>query len=988
MLWKSTLREIRTSIERYLAILAIVALGVSFFTGLQACKPSMIATCDDYLTKTNFYDYQLITSYGIDDESVKLALANKDVEEAEASLQVDAIATVNVKEPQEENYRFISMPKSINMPQLSEGRMPQKANECVLDNYLSEYKIGQYITIADSNSASTAEKFSVKKYKIVGLASSPLFLDYQRGSTDIGDGNLDYFVYVNKEAFSVNYYSQLYVKLKNGPGYFDENAKASLLKKEDSMKKLTAELSAARKDAALADAEAQIASGREQYESGLAQFNAKKAEVYGQLDSAYSTLYGYEETLPYTQAELEATIDELNATLLQVDDSIVQLEDAVEDYTWLVEHAITESAREKYQAQLDSYKAQLSEMYSNKSQLEAGIAQAEDGLKQVESGIGQIDSGWDQYISGKKQADSEFAAAQAELDYAKNRLDDAQKQIDEMNTGQTYVLTRYENSGFSVFEENSNIVSNIAKVFPVFFFLIAALVCMTTMTRMVDEQRTQIGIMKALGYSNKAVLGKYMFYSGSAAVIGSIVGALANRIFPICIWKAYNMMYAFSPHLNYQFNPGLALIATLAALICTTGATWASCYSDFGVAPAELIRPKTPPAGKRILLERIPAIWSRLSFLRKVSFRNIFRYKKRFLMMVIGVSGCMALLVAAMGLNSSIKQVAENQYSGIETYDYKLYFNEDMDASEQADYMNSLGKTDKDMVFIHQSSAQVKVNDENIDMNLIATDAANFQNFIKLHDGDTDLKYPGDGEIVISRKLQKQYDINVGDTITVREDMREMKVKVSGVCDNYVFVNAYVNKSTYEKGFGKVAEVKNALVKCKEGTKDDAIRKEASTASESSKVVAVIVTADTIDMVAKMMKSLNGVVVLIVASAALLAFIVLYNLTNINITERIREIATIKVLGFRRNEVYQYVFRENIMLTAISVLVGIPLGKILMVFVMNAIQVNMMYFEAIIKPWDYAAAAAMTFVFAFLVNLVLRKRLDNISMTESLKSVE
>ena len=504
-----------------------------------------------------------------------------------------------------------------------------------------------------------------------------------------------------------------------------------------------------------------------------------------------------------------------------------------------------------------------------------------------------------------------------------------------------------ENGGYSSFDSNSSIVDNIAKIFPVFFFLIAALVCMTTMTRMIDEQRGQIGVLKALGYSDAAIAGKYLFYSGSAAFLGAAVGFFVGcKVFPVVIWNAYTMMYDFSHKVDYVIDPALGILSLGAALICSMGATWSSLWKDFKVAPSDLIRPRTPPAGKRILLERIKPVWSRISFLYKVSIRNIFRDKKRFLMMIIGVSGCTALLIAGMGIKTTIAGVADYQYDEISLYDFITIFSKNMNAERQEDFekhMSETGVKPDDILFLHQAEVSLKSGNKNFDVTCTASDSNDFGRFVNLHRQGESVPFPKDGEVVIVRKIEHDYGIEPGDEITIKDGFKEMKAKVSGVCDNYVNDYIYMSESTYEKGFGKKADIKTAFVLSggDEEEKDETvIRNAAARAASYDDVAAVSVCLDVRDNVSRMMKSLDSVVYVVILSAALLAFIVLYNLTNINITERIREIATIKVLGFYHLETSLYVFRENFFMCIVAALAGIPLGRWLLKFVIDNIVVK------------------------------------------------
>ncbi len=952
MLKKSTLREIKGSIERYLAILAIVALGVGFFAGLKVTREAMLATCSSYLEETNFYDYLIATSYGIDDESAEIARSEGYVQSAEGQIEQDVIVSYADATDSEFIYKAMSLPSEINVPKVKEGRLPKASNECVVDSMITGYDLGDKLVITDENSNSTIETFKYREYTIVGKVSSPLYLDYQRGSTDVGDGKLSSYFYIPRDGFKLDYYTALYLKLKGSDAYFGDGANDAIKSHMSDVKKLSSKINSARREVAISEAKSKLEESRREYESGLAEYNSQKSAAYEKLDAA------------------EAGLDEKSRELIEGKEKL----NAQKEYLQMM----------REQAEGDAEQT---------AQLDAGIGQIDASLTQIRNGESQIASGRAEVAANRASADRKFADARAKLSEAKAELDKANRSIEDMELGSYYSFTRDDNIGFSVFDENASIVDGIAKIFPVFFFFVAALVCMTTMTRMIDEHRTQIGVLKALGYSNAAVLSKYLFYSGSAALIGAIFGFFVGcKVFPVVIWNAYGMMYDFEPKIEFVFNWKLGLITLLVAILCSMGATWVSCASDFEVAPAELIRPKSPSAGKRILLERIPSIWRRISFLYKVSIRNTFRYKKRFFMMVLGVSGCTALLVAAMGINTTIKKVAAFQYEEVINYDYLLVFNEDMDEKEQdgfIKYNEDINDVEtKGITFVHEGSAKAEVLGKNVEVTLVASDGKDMGEYVNLHSGRKKLSYPKDGEAIVCLELQRRYGVNVGDTIKIKDGYREAEVKVSGVCDNYVRNYIYINDSTYEKSFGKKPSIRTAYVRLNDDASDDDIWEHAARLRLNDKVAAASVNLDTIEMVDKMMKSLDAVVFVVILCAGLLAFIVLYNLTNINITERIREVATIKVLGFYDSETQSYIFRENYILTGIAAIVGIPLGKLLLDFVISKICVNTIFFVPRITVADYIVALALTFVFAVVVNMAMRRRLRDVSMTESLKSIE
>ena len=1027
MLRKSTFREIRTSLARYLAILSIVALGVGFFSGLKDCKASMESTARRYLDRTNFYDYQILSSYGADDDSVALASSWDGVSAAEGSVQVDVMAKSG--DGDSRALKAISLPAEINKLNLVEGRLPQNVNECVVDSYSitdEGFKVGDHIELSDENDKDKLDQFNVSDFEIVGTVNTPIYLDYQRGSTDIGNGSLDTFFFIDRDAFDVDYYTNLYVKLSGDEASITPEHEDKLKANEDNMKALSEAVTEGRRETARQEAQDELDEKKQEYEDNLAKYEDEKKKAEKKLDKAEDQIEKGEKTIKNTRSELNAAIQQANSAIATLPATIsdlnskkaqaeaglteakagkAQLEAQIEQMKAMGADEATIAAAE---GELDNLNGTISGLETNLAEIDKGIAQAEAGLAQAKTGLAQaqaglaeldrqekkLESSKKQLKKEEKKADSEFDKAKKELDDAKDKLDEAQEKIDDLDKGNSYALSRTENAGYSSFDSNSSIVSNIAKIFPVFFFLIAALVCMTTMTRMVDEQRAQIGILKALGYSNAQVVGKYMFYSGSAALIGALLGFFVGcKVFPMAIWNAYTMMYDFSKEVDYIIDWKLGAMSIGASLLCSMGATWVSIASDFRVAPSDLIRPKTPPAGKRILLERIRPLWNRISFLYKVSIRNIFRDKKRFLMMVIGVSGCTALLIAGIGIRATISKVADYQFDEISTYDITTIFSKNMTADRQADFLDDLseaGELPDDAVrFLHRGEVTIDMGGgKTVDVSCVATEAEGFGEFVDLHSGDQHIDYPGPGEAVIVKKTNHDYGIGVGDKITLREDYREMTVTITGVADNYVYDSIYISPETYREGFGKEPDLKAAYINLEDGSSEEEIRSFAAKAAGYENTAAVQTNIDVRDNVAKMMKSLDAIVYVVILSAALLAFIVLYNLTNINITERIREIATIKVLGFNQLEVSQYVFRENLFLTAVAALVGIPMGKWLLKFVIDNIVLSMIYFEPRHGPYDIPIAVALTFVFAMFVNLAMQRRLRNVSMTESLKSVE
>lgn len=551
----------------------------------------------------------------------------------------------------------------------------------------------------------------------------------------------------------------------------------------------------------------------------------------------------------------------------------------------------------------------------------------------------------------------------------------------------SFVLDRNYNIGYSCFENDSEIVEQVARVFPLFFILVAALVCMTTMSRMVEEQRTQIGVFKAIGYSDRAIIGRYLFYSGSAALIGCVIGYTAGIfLFPGVIWMTYKLLYISIP-MKFVFDPVLAVGAAGVSMLCSMGVTWISCRRELTGTSASLMRPRSPKAGKRVILEYIPFIWNHMKFLHKVSVRNIFRYKKRFLMMILGISGCTALLLTGFGLKDSVSRFADMQYGDIITADAQAAFNVNDDGSVPDKITDKLGSSTSGYVFIHSSNWDLLYDNKVKSISLVVPESfekmQQFMNFRNLDGGS--VKMPGINEAIISNSVQERYGADIGDTITLRdENLHEIKVKVAGVFENHVYNYVFINPETIKSQTGLPVVYNGAYL----NFIDDGKQNYFTALSRTPGITSVLLFEDLKTRMANMMSSLNYIVLLIIISAAGLAFIVIYNLTNINITERLREIATIKVLGFFRRETSAYVLRENLALTALGTSVGLGLGVLLHKFVMAQIVIDIVSFRTEIRPVSFVLSALLTFVFNFIVNLFMEIKLEKINMAESLKSVD
>ena len=903
---KNALREIRGTFGRFFAIMAIIALGVGFFTGVRIVTPAMVNTVNEFLDENQFYDYRLLSSIGWEEEDVEDFKSRPEVRCAEGSYTLDILTAGS----REYVLRAHSLTDNINGIRLKEGRLPQNENECVIEN--GKFKIGGTITLSEDNSDSVKNALKSDKFIIVGSADSSMYINFERGTTSVGNGEISAFVYLPKEAFDLDVYTEVYVRFAQDLEIYSDEYETFMEGRDKQWEDYCRERADLRFDRLYSEADDKLSDGR-------AELEKNRADGQEKLDKAKS---------------------DLDSGKAQLDEQLAQLEQ------------IKDIAPDQYSAGMEQYNA--------------AYADYEKGLAD--------------YESSKADFDKQIADAEAELKKGENDLSSLKKP-------DIYVLDRNTNIGYACFESDSEIVAQVARVFPIFFILVAALVCMTIMSRMVEEQRTQIGVFKALGYSEGTVMGKFIFYAGLAAIIGCVLGySLGTYIFPKIIWKTYTLMYIQLP-IGYLFDKQLALIALAVSLICSVGVTWFSCRVELSETAASLMRPKAPKAGKRVLLEYVTPVWKRLKFLQKVSIRNIFRYKKRLFMMILGIGGCTALLVTGFGLKDSIAGFAETQYSEIQVADASANLRNVGDVLPE-ELTNVLNENTEDYTLLYTGAWDLLYGKKVKSVTVNAADSfENMERYFDLHTVKGEkLIPPAEGEAIVSHSIAERYGIKKGSMMKLRdENMRELNVKVTGVFENHVYNVVFLGRETMEKQLGESVPVNYAFLNFKEGADT---YKTTAALSKNGNITAVMVFADLKERLSKMMSSLDYIVLIVIVCAAGLAFIVLYSLTNINITERVREIATIKVLGFFRHETSSYVLRENLALTAFGTVVGLGVGILLHAFVMAQIRVDLVDFSVRILPKSFLFSTLLTFLFNFIVDLFMVLKLERINMAESLKSIE
>ncbi|WP_298628148.1 FtsX-like permease family protein [uncultured Senegalimassilia sp.] len=780
-----------------------------------------------------------------------------------------------------------------------------------------------------------------------------------------------------------------------------DDASAQLDSASAQLSSAAAQLSSSQ--AQLAQGEAELASGRAQHDSGAAQLAEQREQAQSAISQAQAQLDAaqaqYDQAMAQ-RSQLEAQLEQARAA--QLADVAAQLEAAIAQIDaqtagapdqLAAGRAELDAQREQAAAQLSAAQAQLdsaqSQLDDAEARLATGRAQYAAGQQSYEQGRAEYESGLAEQRSGQSELDGKRAEAQQRFADAEQQLADAQAEIDAIadKDASVYVLDRSKNLGAESFRSDAGRMDQIAAVFPLMFFLVAALVSLTTMTRMVEEERVLIGTYKALGYSNARITSKYLVYAVVASGVGAAVGiVLLSQFLPWFIMKAYSIMYMV-PCMPTPVNPGVAASAAALGVGITVAATWFAAAATLRECPASLMLPRAPKAGKRILLERIRPLWSRMTFSWKVTARNLFRYKRRFFMAIIGIAGCTALLLTGLGLQNAINDIIDKQYG--EVYSFNTIVRKDA-------VSNAVGSDGQEFAWVSTENKITCAPDDGAEHRfelVCAQDPEQLQRFVQMRErvGGKALTLDGSGA-VISEKLASQLGVSVGDTLTFydEDDIGNLvgdgrAVTVAGIMENYVAQYVYVTADVYKQAMGQPAEFATVYADLGNGVDSDAFSDQLLSMDG---VKTVTYSDETIDSYRTMLKSVNSVVVVLVVAAALLAFVVLYNLTNINITERAREIATLKVLGFTSREVDAYIFRETILLSVIGAAIGLVLGIFMEGFVITTAEVDQVMFGRDIHAASFAIAFALTMVFSGIVALAMRGKLRRIDMVESLKSNE
>ena len=897
--FKDFIREIKGSLGRFFAIMAIVAIGVAFFAGITASSNDMKHSSDSYYDEYNMNDIRILSSIGLTADDMDAISKVDGVKAVYGANTQDVLVNYDGKE----NVAHVSsvpVGKSsdddsyINQLRIKEGRLPENDKECVVkyEDTRKSMQIGDVITFKSGTEDDISDTFKDSEYTVVGIVYSPCYVSYDLGSSGIGNGHISYCIYVPDDELKNDYYTEGYVIIDG----------------------------------------------------------AKELDTYS---DEYKTMMD-----KYTDDIKGISKDRLDIRKQNIKDEYAKAkEEKREEILGTIRQNVVDSITKQYETYYPGMDVS--------AMIEPYVTPA------YEKAVLQFD----------------FESVYAEYDKM------MEETLADSDDWEWYVLTRESSYSFRDYESSANRMKAIATVFPLFFIIVAGLVCLTTMTRMVEEQRGLIGTYKALGYGKGTIALKYVSYALAASLVGGIIGCIIGlRLFPYIIYDSWNIIYQL-PSITYASHTLLSVVAVLSLVLVTLIATLYSCYYELSEEPSVLMRPKAPKSGKKILLEHT-FIWKHMSFTRKVTMRNIFLYKKRFFMTVIGIAGCGALITAGFGIKDSVQSIIDNQYGQIIHYDDILVFNNNADTESIKNVADNIAKDEyyKDSLMDYAYTSDVKVSGESDDYSTEITVVSNEQDYkdfvtFRSRKDKSELELTDSG-VIITEKLAKDLSVKAGDTILIQDDNnKQVSVNVTGVMEMYINNYIFMTSDYFNQVFGYTPDNNRILGKL---TGDDETVQAAigDRYLTDSSVKSLTFVKANISRFENMIQSLDLVTWVLIISAGMLAFVVMYNITNVNISERIREIATIKVLGFYDTEVGEYVYRENIILTLIGGVFGLLLGVALHSYIMTTIELDGVMFGTKINISSFLISYGITILFSLLINLIMYPSLKKIPMVESLKSVE
>lgn len=909
--------------------MAIIALGVGFFAGIKATSPSMYSLAETYYSENKLMDYRVISAVGFTEDDISEIEKLDGVESVMPSYYYDASLSADEGG---QLIHLISVPKKykkndeLNTLVTLEGKLPEKTDEIAVEG-------------VGFNGSSHQTGDTIKFAELAGDAK-------------VSDSLKSLSYKVVGKVQSPLYISYQRGKTKIGDGKLDEymyiNSSSFKIEKYNEVY-------------IKADFSDKYSPFSDEYDDKSDELKKEIEKVAESRTKVFKT-----ETLKKARDELEKGKKEYAKQKSDTEKKLAKAKKEIDESEAALsaQAALAETA---YAAQAD---------YGNANHL-----------------LAQLEAGKAEYEKNKKEADKKLAEAEKKLKDGEKELKKTEKKLNSMSKSVWYVRNRDDNPGYDTFTQNADRLDAVASVFPLFFLLVAILVCVTTMTRLIEEKRTEIATFKALGYGNASIIAKFVIYSLIAGVTGSVIGtAIGVATLPFIIYNAYKIMY-YIGDITLVLNVPIILMGILAAILCTTAVSIIVCAKSLRLKPAQAMRPKAPKPGKRILLERITPLWKHMSFTAKLTARNLFRYKARLCMTVIGVAGCTALIVAAFGLLNSFDPLTEVQFGEVFHYD-AVVVPKDGGSEKQLDYLVKKAEKDEDVkraMLCMQEEITIDAHGKHYSAPLtinVFSDTAHFDEIVHLQERES--KNPltlDDSGVMINEKYAATNKLKVGDTVKIKGKIGTAEAKIAGIYEQYINNYLYMTPKLYHELFKK-QPVYNMLCVSLDEAKGDRADNFSSQMLSDNRIVAVTFMAEKITEFKNMLNSLNMVVLVMIVCAAALAFVVLYNLTNINIAERVREIATFKVLGFYNRETSSFIYKENIILTLMGIAVGLGLGILLTGFIVRTVEIDNVMFGREIYFTSYLYAAGLTMLFSLLVNGVMSFKIKAVNMVESLKSVE
>lgn len=934
-LWKDAWREILRTKARFAALIGIIILGTGFFVGIRSAAPDMRQTASQYYQATQLADLTVSANYGLGD-------ADQAILDDMAGIQAFGYATVDAEETKQHHlfklYPNFNATVAPNQFQVISGHLPQQPGEIALDAEMARavagdkgYRVGDQLHFQADTSATAAATLKATDYTVVGFVQSPLHIDrtQNRGYTSLGKGTLDAFAVVAHSQIIADHPSAFAIQVdeaKDLPRYSQAYAKT---------------------------------------------VNAKQEAIQQALK-------------PREEAVYMETLQALDAEIVEGEQSLQQTQAQLAQG----EQALT-TAKQAWEAQWNAYQQQLQQAWQ---QYPSGMAPRElaDRLIATENQLTKAKQTLTEQEADYRQ---QKATAEAKLLQAEEQLAQAKQQRDQLPKPNDQVTSAIETGGVKEYGENADRIAAIAEVFPWVFFLVATLVSFTTMTRMVDDERTRMGTLKALGYTEGEIAIKFLLYALLACAIGSGIGIVVGTyLFPMIIYNGYQLMYAL-PDIHYQFYATDILMTVGIALLTTVGPTLWTLRHNLRANAARLMRPKPPKQGQHILLERWTWLWRKLSFLMKITLRNLFRYKGRNLMTVIGILGCTGLMVTGFGISDSISGLPEKQFTQLETNDAIVTLTPTASEPERAQALEQIANQTEviDSLPLSVASDHVQTptaGEQTVNVRVLAADGP-YANYYRLRDVKTNQSHtlPEDGAL-ISSKLAELLALKVNDTITVTDqNQRQITVPVRGIVKSYFLHDLFISQAVYRHYFGELPEWNTVFLHTK-SLSDEAQQQLAQRLNREAGIANVTYTRTLQEAFNETITTLDSITVVLIIAAAALAFIVLYSLQNINVSERLQELSTIKVLGAYAEEVTLYIYRETLILTVIGILLGLGVGYGLTTFILKTVEVDIMVFPTAISFWSYLKAGGLSFLFSAIVMGIMHQRLRHVDMVAALKGVE